>query len=104
MTGRHAIVGNLDFRFPLVSVQRGVGTLPFFLRTVHGALFADGGHAWSDAFHWSSVRTSVGAELSLDSVIGYGLPLTFVAGAAWRTDPATSRRGFATFGRVGRAF
>ena len=104
ITGRHAMVGNLDFRFPLVSVQRGVGTLPFFLRTAHAAIFADAGHAWNDAFRWSSVRTSVGAELSLDSVIGYALPLTFATGVAWRDDPATSRRGFVTFGRIGRAF
>jgi Tol biopolymer transport system component len=104
ITGRHAVVGNLDFRFPLVSIQRGVGTLPFFLRTAHAAIFADAGHAWNDAFRWSNAHTSFGAELSLDSVIGYSLPVTFATGVAWRDDPGTSRRGFATFGRIGRAF
>lgn len=104
ITGPHAIAGNLDFRFPLASIQRGIGTLPFFLRTAHAAIFVDAGHAWNDAFRWSGVRTSVGAELSLDTVIGYALPLTFSTAVAWRDDPATSRRGLVTFGRIGRAF
>lgn len=104
VAGRHAIVGNVDFRVPLASVQRGVGTLPFFLRTAHAAFFADAGHAWNDAFRWSDVRTSIGAELSLDSVIGYSVPVTFTAGVAWRDNPATSRRGVVAFGRIGRAF
>jgi outer membrane protein assembly factor BamA len=104
MIGRHVIVGNLDFRFPILNVQRGAGTLPFFLRTAHGAIFADAGHAWDDDFRWSGVRTSVGAELSLDTVIGYALPLTFSTGVAWRDTPLSSGRGVVAFGRIGRAF
>ena len=46
----------------------------------------------------------VGVELSLDATVGYFVPLTFTAGAAWRNDPVTGHRGFAAFGRVGRAF
>jgi hypothetical protein len=104
ITGGRAVVGNLDYRVPLASIQRGVGTLPFFLRTAHAAVFADGGHAWTDDFRWSDLRTAFGGELSLDTVVGYVVPLTFTAGGAWRTDPVTGQRGFAAFGRVGRAF
>ena len=104
IVGERAVVGNLDYRVPLASIQRGLGTLPFFLRTAHAAVFADAGHAWADDFRWSDLRTSFGAELSLDVVVGYGLPLTFTAGGAWRNDPVTGQRGFAAFGRVGRAF
>jgi hypothetical protein len=43
---------------------------------------------------------SLGAEASLDAVIGYSLPLTFAAGAAW----VSQERGLAVFARVGRAF
>ena len=46
----HAVVANLDYRFPLARIQRGVGTLPFFLRTAHAAVFADAGHAWNGRF------------------------------------------------------
>jgi hypothetical protein len=37
-------------------------------------------------------------------VAGYTARLTFTAGAAWRNDPVAGDRGFAAFGRVGRAF
>ena len=46
---------------------------------------------------------SFGAEVSLDAVVGFVLPLTFTAGAAWRDVPGLER-GVAAFGRVGRAF
>ena len=49
IVGDHVAVGNLDYRLPLARIQRGLGTLPFFLRTAHAAIFADAGHAWSDA-------------------------------------------------------
>ncbi len=102
--GFHATVVNIDYRFPILGVQRGIGTLPFFLRTVHGAIFTDAGHAWSSRFARSQIRTSIGVELSLDTFIGYTLPLTFAGGLAWRHDPAAARHGAAVFGRVGRAF
>jgi len=104
VVGNRAAVANLDYRFPVWSVERGVGTLPVFFRTIHAALFADAGHAWSGAFRSSQVRVSAGAELSLDAVLGYSLPLTFVGGVAWRDDPVSARRGAVMFGRMGRAF
>jgi hypothetical protein len=71
---------------------------------VHGAVFADAGHAWTGTFRRPDVRTSLGAELSLDTVVGYALPITFATGAAWRDDPDAARRGIVAFGRIGRAF
>jgi hypothetical protein len=104
VAGDRAIVANADFRFPIRRIQRGFGTAPVFFRTLHGAAFADAANAWTQRFHRADVRRSFGAELSLDTVIGYQLPLTFTAGIAWRDDPANGRRGWAGFGRVGRAF
>lgn len=98
--GVHAVVANVDYRLPLVRIDRGRGTLPIFARVVHGALFADAGNAWNTAFRRADVRYSLGGELSLDAVIGYALPVTFTAGAAW----VSSDRSVALFGRVGRAF
>jgi hypothetical protein len=104
VVGHHALVGNADYRFPLRSLQRGIGTVPVFFRTIHAAVFADAGQAWNDTFRGSDIRVSVGAEFSLDTVIGYALPVTFVTGVAWRDDPVGARRGVAMFGRIGRAF
>ncbi len=102
--GQHAAVLNVDYRFPLAWPQRGVGTLPLMLRSVHGAFFADAGHAWDAAFRAAEVRRSFGAELSADTVVGYALPLTMTAGAAVRDDPSGRRRGWAAFARLSRAF
>lgn len=102
--GRRAVVVNADFRIPLAWVERGAGTWPVFARSFHGALFADGGAAWTDRLTRDGVRVSAGAELSADLVVGYVLPLTVTAGAAWRYDAALSAGSGALFARVGRAF
>jgi hypothetical protein len=100
IVGTHAAVVNLDYRFPLIRIDRGAGTVPAFARVLHAAMFLDAGHAWDDTFRRADVRVSFGAELSLDTVVGYVLPVTFTTGAAW----VSHDRGFVTFGRIGRAF
>jgi hypothetical protein len=102
LAGERAFVVNLDYRLPLFRPERGFGTVPVFLRTVHAAVFADIGHAWDDEFRRGDVSHSIGAELSLDAVVGFALPLTFTGGAAWRSLP--DRSGAVVFGRIGRAF
>lgn len=102
--GDRAAVVNLDYRLPIAQIERGVGTVPAFLRVVHAAVFLDAGHAWSERFQASDVRYSVGAELSMDTMLGYFAPLTFAAGGAWRNGPDPDARGFAAFARIGRAF
>ncbi|HXW04901.1 MAG TPA: hypothetical protein VD833_06705 [Vicinamibacterales bacterium] len=103
VTGSHAAVLNLDYRLPLARIDRGAGTWPIFVRALHGALFADVGHAWSGRFVLDDVRFSTGAELSVDAVVGFVLPLTLTTGVAWRETTAGDR-GLAAFGRIGRAF
>jgi hypothetical protein len=102
LAGERAFAANIDYRLPLFRPERGIGTVPVFLRTVHAAVFADIGHAWDDEFRRGDVSHSVGGELSLDTVLGFALPLTFTGGAAWRSLP--DRSGAVVFGRVGRAF
>ena len=104
LVGPRAIVANLEYRFPIARIQRGAGTLPVFLRTIHGAVFADAGNAWDHDFRSADLRRSAGAEISFDIVAGYALPLTFTAGAAWRDNGAAGRRDVTAFARIGRAF
>lgn len=103
VAGEHAAVLNVDLRVPFWRIERGIGTLPFFARTLHGSVFADFAHAWTESFNRRDVSRSFGGELSLDAVVGFVLPLTFTVGAAWRDVPGVDR-GVAVFGRVGRAF
>ncbi|HVL69654.1 MAG TPA: hypothetical protein VM364_20515 [Vicinamibacterales bacterium] len=102
--GRSALVLNVDYRVPLAWPQRGFGTLPLLLRSVHAAVFLDAGHAWDEAFRRRELRRSAGAEMAFDVVLGGTLPVTLVSGAAWRHDPSATRRGVVAFARVGRAF
>lgn len=102
--GPRAGVVNADFRAPLTRVGRGFGTVPLFVRSLHGAVFVDAGHAWTGRARRSDVRVSVGAELSMDAVVGYALPVTLTAGGAWRAHGAGEGRRFVAFARIGRAF
>jgi hypothetical protein len=95
---------NADYRWPLARPQRGWGTFPLFLHTVHAAAGADLGHAWTGQFRSTDVKASVAAELSFDLVAGYRYPLTVTVGGALGRDGATMSTGQAAYIRIGAAF
>ena len=76
---------NAEYRFPLLYADRGLSTLPVFLRTLTGVLFFDYGGAYStldrnkpfDAFHGS-----IGAELWVDAITAYFLQTNLRLGIA----------------------
>jgi hypothetical protein len=103
--GRRVALLNAEYRVPFTRIERGVGTWPFFLRTLHGAAFVDAGHAWSGRFRMGHVKTSVGAEIAADLVMGYALPITVSAGVARGRDGAGVVPPQTTvYARIGRAF
>jgi hypothetical protein len=104
VVGSRTAVANLDLRFPIWRIERGPGTLPAFLRTLHAAVFADAGNAWESQFRTADIRTSVGAELSLDTTLVHYFPFTFAGGLARTRDPVADVSRAAVFGRVGYAF
>lgn len=61
--GPSAIALNTEWRFPLWAIQQGVGPFPFFVRNLHGALFAEAGQAWEGEFDWRRSLADVGLEL-----------------------------------------
>ncbi len=73
---------------PLLSVQRGWGTWPLFLRTLHAAAFADVGHAWTGPTRWADRKIGYGAETLRRRRRGIRLPLTWTAGIGWGDDGA----------------
>ena len=98
------LVANVDVRFPLARIQRGIGSWPLFFHTLHGAAFADAGNAWDTTFRAADLRTSIGGELSLDAVVFYYVRVTVTGGAAWTRDRAADRNRGALFARIGYAF
>ncbi len=103
--GTHVALMNLEYRWPIARPQRGAGTWPLFLHSIHGALVADAGHAWTRTFQSRAIKASAGAQVSADIVFGYFVPLTVTAGAAWGHDGSglLSDRVTAYF-RVGKSF
>ena len=59
--GRRFVDANVEYRFPLGHPQRGYRLLPLFVRHLHGAVFADVGHAWSGEFQWRRSQTGGGS-------------------------------------------
>jgi WD40-like Beta Propeller Repeat len=96
---------NAEYRLPLAYVERGVGTWPLFLRSLHAAAFVDAGHAWSGRLRLGDVKTAWGAEVGADVVAGYVAPFTLTAGVAWGRDGSGAfPRNREIYVRVGRGF
>jgi Tol biopolymer transport system component len=103
--GTHVALINAEYRWPIARPQRGVGTWPIFIHSLHGALFADAGHAWTRAFNSRAIKTSAGAQLSADFIAGYFAPLTATFGVAWGHDGSgVVADGVTAYFRVGKAF
>jgi hypothetical protein len=95
---------NADYRWPLVRPQRGAGTFPLFLHTLHAAVFADAGHAWTGDFEIRRAKIAAGAEIAANVVAGYAFPFSIAVGAAWGRDGAHVVDGGTVYVRLGRAF
>ena len=103
--GSHVALANAEYRWPIARPQRGHGTWPLFLHTVHAAVFADAGHAWTRTFQRSAIKSSAGAELSANLVAGFFAPFTATFGAAWGHDGSAPLADRVTaYFRVGKAF
>jgi hypothetical protein len=85
-------VGSAEYRFPLLRFDRGFGTVPVFFRNLSGAVFADAGNAFSgnlvgpDAIGAQAIVADpligVGGEITLRSIIAWGVGWTVRAGYA----------------------
>ena len=69
--GRYYAVLNMEYRIPFADVERGLGTLPLFMRRVTGIPFADLGGAWTTGFTRKAMHWGVGAALVLSFKLGY---------------------------------
>jgi hypothetical protein len=102
--GSRIASASVEWRQPLWSVQRGFGTWPIFIRALHASIFADAGHAWIRESSTNRPKASVGVEASVDTVVGFWLPVTFAAGVARTYDLVTERFGTGFYLRIGPSF
>ncbi|MCU1385551.1 MAG: repeat-containing protein [Acidobacteria bacterium] len=104
-SGTHIAVVNAEYRWPLARPQRGYGTWPLFVQTVHAAIVADAGHAWTRSFQAREIKSSAGAQLSADVIAGFVAPFTATIGAAWGHDGSGRiPDGVTAYFRVGKGF
>ena len=67
-------LANLEYRQMLVDVERGISTLPVYVRRIHLAGLIDAGDAFDGRPDPANAKISAGASLRLDVVFGYFLP------------------------------
>jgi hypothetical protein len=88
--GRNLVNANLEYRFPVVEGHKGWGLFPLYIKRIHAAFAADflalDGFAYKEKTHSdlpvdrSDVFSSAGAELRVDTTVGYIMPLQIVLG------------------------
>ncbi len=81
MSGRSYVLGNAEYRFPIVNVDRGNQTLPIVLNRITGAGFVDYGSAY-DVFRDAQFKTGIGGELWFETTLGYVANFIFRTGYA----------------------
>lgn len=73
----------VEYRFPLFRIMRGLSTLPLYFSRVHAAIFVDAGDAFDGRFDLSTFRVGAGAELFADIRLGYRLEFQLRFGLAY---------------------
>ncbi len=84
LSGERTLLASMEYRIPLYSPQRGLGTTPFYIQNIHLAPFADYGNAWAadsdmvgnGKYFFNNFMLGTGAEIRGDFILGHGLPVT----------------------------
>jgi outer membrane protein assembly factor BamA len=105
LAGSRAVTFSLEYRVPLLRIERGHGTWPIFVRTISAAGFVDAANAFDGRFRSADLKRAFGGEVALDVLVGYGLPVTLTAGIALPRDPThPSAAARMAYVRLGRSF
>jgi hypothetical protein len=81
---------SVEYRSPLLWIERGFSTFPIYLRRLYGAVFADAGEAFFGALRVKDIRKSVGAELRFQVNLVYYIESEIQLGVARGLDKGGS--------------
>lgn len=70
-TGRYFTVASAEYRIPLLDVDRGLGSAPFFFQRVGLIPFVDWGNAWTNPITVRDLDWGAGAALVFSVTLGY---------------------------------
>jgi hypothetical protein len=103
LAGRRMRLGSLEYRFPIVRVDRGTmwPIMPLALHQLSGTLFVDSGAAWNEGRAPDHYATGAGFELMADVALGYSARFSLRLGYAHGFDLGEDDRLYL---RVGAAF
>ncbi|MEO0092293.1 MAG: DPP IV N-terminal domain-containing protein [candidate division WOR-3 bacterium] len=80
---QHLLKATAEYRFPLIWIERGLGTLPLFFKNISGAVFYDIGSKYEDRKLKTDKRLmAVGCELNLQTLFFYEIPVNLKIGIA----------------------
>lgn len=86
LTGRRMGLLEVEWRFPIALIERGLMAPPVGVHRLHGTLFFNSGDAWNEHFDWANLKSGLGAELTASMVLGYWLPVDLRLGYAYGLD------------------
>ncbi len=89
---------NLEYRFPILELDRGLATLPLFFRNLKGSIFVDHGTAFDGYLTDADFITGVGAEIQLDGIVGYRMANSLRTGMARGLDEGAITEWYLLFG------
>jgi hypothetical protein len=98
LTGRHSLLGTLEWRTPLSDVDRHFMVPPAGLNRLSLTVFFEAGSAWNDAASQRVFRSG-GLELLSEIRLGYLLPLQLRAGIAKGFETPGATVGYLKLGR-----
>jgi len=81
---------SIEYRSPLLWIERGFSTFPIYLRRLYGAAFADMGEAFFGALRVKDIRKSVGVELRFQLKLVYYIDSEVQLGVARGLDKGGS--------------
>jgi hypothetical protein len=87
MAGAYYVVLNSEYRIPLADVERGMGSLPLFMRRITAIPFLDYGGAWTGKFTRDLLKVGAGASLVFSFRIGYRETIDLFLSYAHGFDP-----------------
>jgi hypothetical protein len=83
VSGNQVHLLNVECRRELWNIERGLATLPVYVRRLHLGVLADVGTAFDTTFQPErNLKKSIGGALRLDAFFGYFIPGTFELGVA----------------------
>jgi WD40-like Beta Propeller Repeat/Omp85 superfamily domain len=106
VSGSEYLLQNIEYRAPLFTADRGLSTLPLYLRRLDGALFFDWGGAFNrlrveeialfkggQLIYAPQLHSSIGAELWISATLGYVITTQLRLGYAYGLSPVAIPHG-----------